>query len=97
MLKNDKNIDNKTFDIDNVIQKDIIDQDDKNTELNDIDEYCIVNDTQESINNPKIKKSVIKENYFKESSYILSNSDSDTLKENKLEDIGTKMHNLYLN
>tara|TARA_B100000925_G_scaffold192921_1_gene145968 strand:- start:86 stop:2959 length:2874 start_codon:yes stop_codon:yes gene_type:complete len=96
MLKNDKNIDNKTFDIDNVIQKDIIDQDDKNTELNDIDEYCIVNDTQESINNPKIKKSVIKENYFKESSYILSNSDSDTLKENKLEDIGTKMHNLYL-
>ena len=43
-----------------------------------------------------IKDSVIKEDYFRIDNYELTDEDNNTLKEQKLEDIGTKMHNLFL-
>ena len=66
-------------------------------------EYCIVDDVRsKSLNkdskmkDSKIKDCIIKEDYFKSKSFQLDNSDNQILKEKKLEDIGSKMHNLYL-
>jgi len=69
----------------------------KNSEKFEND-YCIVDDVRsQGLNkDSKIKDSIIKEDYFKSTSFQLDNNDNEVLKENKLEDIGSKMHNLYL-
>ena len=68
----------------------------KDTKINIDESYCMVNvkenDTDDSTN---LKKSIINDDYLNDS-YKLSNDENKYLEDNKLEDIGGKMHNLYL-